>query len=83
MAGMLPTGIDHYSYLIDRRHRPLLIGILFLLLAVASVLSEQTLERYGPPITRAENPKKFWQNIVFLVSAGLISIGIFIYLSSN
>jgi hypothetical protein len=83
MDGMISGGIDHYSYLIDRRHRPLLIGIFLLLLAVAMMLTGQTWERFGPTVTCWENPNRFWKNVAAFIVGGLISIGFFLYQNSN
>jgi hypothetical protein len=76
-------GLDHYSYLIDRRHRPLLIGIFLLLFALVATLTGQSLERFGKIATRAEDPNRFWWNVAFLYAAGLLGIGIFLYQISN
>jgi hypothetical protein len=84
MAGMISGGgLDHYSYLIDRRHRPLLIGIFVLLFPVAATLTGQSLERFGKMVTRAESPNRFWWNVAFFYAAGLLGIGIFLYQNSN
>jgi len=79
MGGMVPTGIDHYSYLIDERHRPLLMGILLLLFAIAATLTGQSLERGGGMVTRAESPSRFWRNVGFFYAAGLLFIAIYLY----
>jgi hypothetical protein len=83
MDGMISGGIDHYSYLIDKRHRLLLIGILLLLFAVAATVTGQSLERFGKMVTRAENPNRFWRNVAFFYVAGLLCVGIFLYQISN
>src|ERR1700677_3238045 len=53
--------MDRYSYLIDRQHRFLLIGIVVLLLAVVFTLTGESVQGWGLPIvSRAEEPKRFW-----------------------
>jgi hypothetical protein len=76
-------GIDHYSYLIDKRHRPLLIGIVLLLLGVAETLTGQSLGGYGRTATRAENPSRFWTNVGICYAGGLFGILVFLYQNSN
>jgi len=76
-------GVDHYSYLIDKRHRPLLIGIIFLLLAIAMTMTGQTWEPHGPAVTRWEDPKRFWKNVAIWAVAGLTGIGYFFYQTWN
>jgi hypothetical protein len=50
--------MDHYSYLIDREHRFLLIGIILVVMAVVFTLTGETLERYHGIVYRAEEPKR-------------------------
>ena len=83
MSSMPSGGIDHYSYLIDKRHRPLLIGIFLLLLAVAETLTGQSLAVHGRTVTRAENRNQFWWSVGISCAAGLLGIAIFLYQSSN
>jgi hypothetical protein len=80
---MISEGIDHYSYLIDRRHRPLLIGIISLLLAIAMMITGQSLERFGSGVTRREDPNRFWRNVAAFIVVGLFGIGFFLYQNSN
>lgn len=76
---MISAGIDHYSYIIDRRHMPLTVGIIFLLLSAAMMLTGQTWEPRGPGVTRWENPKRFWKNVAGWAVCGLFLIGAFLY----
>lgn len=76
---MISAGIDHYSYIIDRRHKPLTVGIIFLLLTAAMMLTGQTWELRGPAVTRWENPKRFWKNVAGCAVCGLFLIGAFFY----
>jgi hypothetical protein len=75
--------MDHFSYLIDRQHRFLLLGIVFLVLSVVFTLSGGTLERFRGIVYRAEDPKRFWGNIAFYCLAGLICIGLYLCQIAN
>ncbi len=72
-------GLDHYSYFIDRRHMPLSIRIIFLLLAGAMMLTGQTWEPRGATVTRWGDPDRFWKSIAGWLICGLVPIGVFFY----
>ena len=80
---MFQRFMDHYSYLMDRQHRFLLIGIVLLVITVLFALSGQTLERYHGIIYRAKEPKRFWRDMVFYFLASLFFIGLYFYENSN
>jgi H+/Cl- antiporter ClcA len=75
--------IDHYSYLIDRQHRFLLIGIILLVIAVVFTLAGESLERYGSIVSRAEEPKRFWWNVATFYLGGIFFIALYLYKISN
>lgn len=75
--------IDHFSYLIDRQHRFLLFGIVLLVMTAVFTLSGETLERYHGIISRAEEPKRFWWDVVLYFLGGLFFIGLYLYQNSN
>jgi hypothetical protein len=77
------VNIDHFSYLIDREHRFLLIGIIVLVMSVIFTLSGTTLERYGRIVNRAEEPKRFWWNVAGWVCFGLFFTSLYWYQNSN
>jgi hypothetical protein len=69
----------------DRRYF-LLIGIVLLLLVVASTLTGETFkaDRYRPGIVdRSVEPKRFWWNVVIYFLGGLFFIGLYLYEISN
>ena len=72
----------HFSYLIDRQHRLLLIGIALLVMTAVFTLSGETLERQGI-ISRAEEPKRFWWDVVIYFAGGIFFIGLYLYQNSN
>lgn len=81
---MISGGIDDYSYLIDRRHRLLLIGIVLLLLSGAMMLTGQTwVPRGSSTVTRWENPARFWRTVACWIVLGLVLIVVFLYRISN
>jgi len=75
--------MDRFSYLIDRQHRFLLIGIVLLIVAGLFTLSGESFERYGRTVHRAEDPKRFWWNVATCFLAGLFFIGLYLYQNSN
>jgi len=75
--------VDHYSYLIDRQHRFLLIGIVLLVVAAVFMLTGESLERYGGIVNRAEKPKRFWSNVFFFFLGGVFCIALYLYNIAN
>jgi hypothetical protein len=75
--------MDKFSYLIDAQHRDLLVGMILLVLAGMQVLSGEALERFGRTVTRLEDPKRFWLNVVVCVVSGVLAIGWHFYRISN
>jgi energy-coupling factor transporter transmembrane protein EcfT len=75
--------MDHYSYLIDRQHRFLLIGIVLLIIAVVFTLTGETVERYRGMVYRAEEPKRFWWDVALFYLGGIFFIGLYLYNISN
>ncbi len=75
--------MDHFSYLIDRRHRFLLIGIVLLVATAVFTLSGETLERYHGIVYRSEERKRFWWDVVIYLIGGLFFIGLYLYQNSN
>ncbi|HUA99525.1 MAG TPA: hypothetical protein VMA34_14435 [Terracidiphilus sp.] len=75
--------MDHFSYLIDRQHRLLLIGIVLLVVAVVFTLTGESIGRYQGLVNRAENPKRFWWNVALFFLGGIIFIGLYLYHISN
>ena len=75
--------MDHFSYLIDRQHRFLLIGIILLVVAVVFTLAGESLERYGRMVSRAEEPKRFWWNVAMFYVGGAVFIALYLFNISN
>jgi len=75
--------MDHFSYLIDRQHRFLLIGIVFLIMTAVFALSGEAFVRFGGIVQRSEEPKRFWWNVVMCFLSGLFFIGLYLYQNSK
>ena len=75
--------MDRLSFLLDRQHRFLFIGIILLVTTAVFTLSGETLERYRGIVYRAKEPKRFWWDIVFYFLASLFFIGLYLYENSN
>jgi energy-coupling factor transporter transmembrane protein EcfT len=75
--------MDHFSYLIDRQHRFLLIGIILLICAAVFTLAGESLERYGRIVSRAEEPKRFWWSVATFGLGGIFFIALHLYNISN
>jgi hypothetical protein len=75
--------MDHFSYLIDRQHRFLLIGIVLVVISAVFTLSGETLERYRGVVYRTKEPKRFWWDVVGYFVTVLLFIGLYLYQNSN
>jgi hypothetical protein len=75
--------MDPFSYLIDRQHRFLLIGIIVLVIAVIFTLAGESLERYGRMVSRAETPKRYWWNVAMYYLGGIFFVALYFYQISN
>ena len=80
---MARRAMDHFSYLIDRQHRFLLIGIVLLVMTAVFTLSGETLERFHGIVCRSKEPKRFWWDVVLYFLGGLFFIGLYLYQNSN
>jgi len=74
--------MNHFSYLIDSRHRFLLFGIVLLIMSSAFVLTGESFERRRI-VYRTEAPKRFWWNVVSVFLLGLFLIGCQLYQNSK
>jgi len=71
--------MDRFSFLIDRQHRFLLIGIVVLVIAMVFTLAGGSLERFRGIVYRTEEPKRFWWSVATWYLIGLFFIGLFLY----
>ena len=70
--------MDKFSYLIDRQHRFLLIGIVLLLMAAVFTLTGETVERYHGMVYRTEEPKRFWWDVALFYLGGIFFIALYL-----
>ena len=75
--------MDHYSYwreyLVARHHTSLVLGTVFVGVALISMLTGKTLVKYRGIVSRAEDPKTFRENVIFDCVAGLVFFGLYVY----
>ncbi len=74
--------MDHLSNPLDRRLF-LLMGGFLVGAAVACILTGETIEARHGFVYRAEEPKRFWWNVVTYFLLGLFFVGLFLYQNSN
>jgi hypothetical protein len=71
--------MDYFSYLIDRQHRFLLIGILLLVMAVFFTLTGETVERWRGIVSRSEESKRFWWDVALIYLGGIFFIALYLF----
>jgi hypothetical protein len=77
--------MDSFSFLIDRQHRLLLIGILVWIGVAIFVLGGEafTFERPVHIVSLVDTPKRFWWSVVAWFLTGLFFIGLYLYQSAQ
>jgi hypothetical protein len=77
------AGMDHdsywHGYLMARHHVSLILGIVLMVMALIFTLTGRCLVKYQGIISRAEDPKTFWQNIAVYCLLGLFFLGLYLY----
>lgn len=77
------AGMDHdsywHGYLMARSHVFLILGIVLMLMTLIFTLTGECLVRGEGLISRAENPKTFWQTIAVYCLLGLFCLGLYLY----
>ena len=64
-----------------RHHMSLILGIVFMVLALISALSGKCLVKYRGIVSCAEDPKMFWQTITLCCLLGLFFLGLYVHTS--
>jgi hypothetical protein len=72
-------GLDWHGYLMARHHTQLILAIVFMGMALISALTGRCLVKYRGIVSRAEDPKTFWQTIALDSIIGLIFFGLYVY----
>ena len=77
------VGVDHASYLYRyfaaRHDIELYIGLGSIGFALVSMITGKTLVKYQGIVSRAEDPKGFWQNVAVVGAMGAIFLGLFLF----
>jgi len=68
-----------HRYLMARHQVFMWMGIVLVAMTVIFTLTGQCLVKYRGIVSRAEDPKTFWQNIALYFVLGLICLGLYLY----
>jgi hypothetical protein len=71
--------MDRYSYLIYPPYLFLLVGIVFLVLAVIWTFTGKAFTRFNRRVYLAEEPIVYWWNVASYYFVGVFLIGYFLY----
>jgi len=75
--------MDHYSYwrgyIVARHNTSLVLGAVFIALAVISMLTGKTFVKYRGIVSRADDPKTFRGSVIVDCVAGLVFFGLYLY----
>jgi hypothetical protein len=85
-TGETIAAMDHdsywYGYLMARHQVFLVLGAVLMGMALISTLSGYCLVRFQGIISRAKDPKGFWQGVATYFVLALICLGLFLYTSN-
>jgi hypothetical protein len=78
---MADMGQDSYwhEYLMARHHTSLILGTVLMVMALIFTLTGRCLVKYQGIISRADDPKTFWQNVALYYLLGLLCLGLYLY----
>ena len=62
-----------------RHHVSLILGIVLMVMALISTLTGRCLVKYRGIVSRADEPKTFWQTIALDCLLGLFFLGLYLY----
>jgi hypothetical protein len=75
--------MDHdsywYRYLMARHHTFLMLGTVLVAVALIFTLTGRCLVKYKGIISRAKDPKGFWQGVAEYYLLGLLFLGLYLY----
>ncbi len=71
-----------HEYLLARHHTSLILGLVFLSMALISMLTGRCLVKYRGIVSRADDPKTFWQSIFVYWLLSLIFLALYFYTAS-
>ena len=70
---------DWHAYLMARHHTDLVFGTVLMGVVFVSMLTGRSLVKYRGIVSRAKDPKTFWQSIALYFVLGLVFFGLYIY----
>ena len=62
-----------------RHHTFLILGIVLMVMSLIFTVTGRCLVKYEGMVSRAEDPKTFWQSIALYCLLGLLSLGLYLY----
>lgn len=78
----MDNGSYWHGYLMARHHVFLVLGIVFMAMALISTLTGKTLVKYRGIVSRVEDPKGFREGVITDCVIGLVCFGFFLYTAS-
>jgi len=67
------------AYLMARHHVSLVIGVVLMAVVLLSILTGRTLVKFQRIVSRADDPKMFWESVVVDFLLGLVFLGLYFY----
>jgi hypothetical protein len=71
-----------HGYFMARHHVFLVMGSVLMAMTLIFTLTGQCLVKYQGIVSRAEDPKGFWQGVATYFVLGLVCLGLFLYTSN-
>jgi hypothetical protein len=68
-----------HEYLLARHNVFLVLGLVLMGLTLIFTLTGKCLVKYQGIVSRTEDPKAFWQNIVVYCVLGIVCLGLYVY----
>lgn len=75
----MDQGSYWHGYLMARHQVFMWMGIVLVAMTLIFTLTGQCLVKYQGIVSRAEDPKTFWQNVALYFVLGLIFLGLYLY----
>jgi hypothetical protein len=68
-----------HDYFMARHHTDLTLGIVLMSMALIFAVTGRCLVKYQGIVSRAKDPKTFWQNVALYALLGLVFLGLYVY----
>ncbi len=82
MCALMYDASYWHRYFMARHHVSLIMGIVLMGGVLLSILTGYSLTRYRGIVSRAEDPKMFWETVVTYGVLGLVCFGLYLYTSN-